>query len=54
MINIPSTIEDDSYRYTMPMMELKYEGKNTGIHTNIVNLPIIAKKLRVPTEFIIR
>jgi len=51
MLNIPSTIDDPSYRYQMPRLELKIEGKGNGIKTNIVNLFDVAKALRVPTEY---
>lgn len=52
MVNIPSTIEDPSYRYKMPKMINKIEGKGNGIKVNLVNLIDVAKALRVPTECI--
>lgn len=50
--NIPSYAyaEDPFYRYKMPKMILKTEGKGNGIKTNIVNLVEVAKALRVPTD----
>ena len=48
--NIPSYVEDPFYRYKMPKMILKTEGKGNGIKTNIVNLVDVAKSLRVPTD----
>ena len=50
MLNIPSYIEDPSYRYKMPRMILKIEGKGNGIKTNVVNMQDVSKALRVPTE----
>ena len=50
MVNIPSTIEDPSYRYKMPKIQTKIEGKGNGIKVNLVNLVDVAKALRVPTE----
>jgi len=51
LLNIPSYIDDPSYRYQMPALQLKIEGKGNGIKTNIVNLVEVAKALRVPTEY---
>lgn len=50
-LNIPSYIDDPSYRYQMPALQLKIEGKGNGIKTNIVNLADVSKALRVPTEY---
>jgi translation initiation factor 5 len=47
-LNIPSTINDPSYRYTMPKMSLRQESRLNGVKTNIVNLPDLASALRVP------
>ena len=54
MLNIPSTIEDPSYRYQMPRMDLKQESRLNGVKTNIFNLDDVAKSLRVPSDFIIK
>jgi len=51
MLNIPSTIEDPSYRYKMPGLLLKVEGRGNGIKTKIVNLNEIATALRVPPAY---
>jgi len=51
MLPIPSYIEDPMYRYKMPPMILKVEGKGNGIKTNIVNLGEVAEALRVPAEY---
>lgn len=51
LLNIPSYVEDPHYRYKMPRLQLKIEGKGNGIKTNIVNLQDAAKALRVPTEY---
>lgn len=39
------------YRYKMPSMILKIEGKGNGIKTNIVNLAQVAKALRTMPEY---
>ena len=50
MLNIPSYIDDPSYRYKMPRLITKVEGKGNGIKTNLVNLIEAAKALRVPVQ----
>ena len=54
LINVPSTVQDPMYRYKMPQMKLKIEGRGNGIKTNIVNMPDVAAALNLPTEFPLR
>jgi len=52
---IPSTKTDDpNYRYKMPSMKLKQESRLNGVKTNIVNLPDVARALRVPDSAILK
>lgn len=51
MLNIPSYIEDPSYRYKMPRLQTRIEGRGNGIKTALPNLQEVAKALKVPTEF---
>lgn len=51
MLNIPSYIDDPSYRYKMPALQLKVEGRGNGIKTKIVNLNEIATALRIPPAY---
>jgi translation initiation factor 5 len=53
-INIPSTIQDPAYRYTMPKMQLKQESRLNGVKTNITNLIDVANAVRVPELTIIK
>lgn len=54
MINIPSYIKDPSYRYRMPALQIKVEGKRNGIRTKFLNLFEVAKCLGVPPEYLLR
>lgn len=50
-MNIPSYIEDPSYRYKMPALQLRTEGRLNGVKTKIVNLEDVAKAIRVPPSY---
>ncbi len=54
MINIPSYIKDPSYRYRMPALQIKVEGKRNGIRTKFLNLFEVAKCLGLPPEYLLR
>jgi hypothetical protein len=49
-LNIPSYVQDTNYRYQMPVMKLKIEGRGKNIRTNIENMVDISKALNVNTE----
>lgn len=49
-VNMPTTIKDPLYRYKMPPMKLKIEGRGNGIKTNIVNLSVVAQELEVQAD----
>jgi len=54
-VNIGGNQEDKSYRYKMPQLQTKIEGRGNGIKTVIVNMVEIAKALHVdpayPTKY---
>ena len=54
MLNIPTYIEDPSYRYKMPALATRVEGRGNGVKTNLVNLADVARALVVPTEYPLR
>jgi len=54
MITIPSGIDDPSYRYKMPKMQLKKESRLNGVKTNLVNVDDVANALRVPPSAIMK
>eukprot|EP01125_Pyxidicula_operculata_P003413 TRINITY_DN1417_c0_g1_i1.p1 TRINITY_DN1417_c0_g1~~TRINITY_DN1417_c0_g1_i1.p1 ORF type:complete len:414 (-),score=143.34 TRINITY_DN1417_c0_g1_i1:109-1326(-) len=55
MVNIPRSVEDEFYRYKMPQLRAKVEGRGNGIKTVIENMVEIAKALDrrpdYPTKF---
>ena len=54
MLTIPSGIQDPSYRYKMPKMQLKQESRLNGVKTNIFNVEDVADHLRVPSKSIMK
>jgi len=54
MITIPAGIEDPSYRYKMPKMQLKQESRLNGVKTNVWNIDDVAAALRVPPSAIMK
>jgi len=52
MCNIPSYIEDPSYRYKMPKLKTRIEGRGNGIKTNMVNVCEIAGALKTDPAYI--
>jgi translation initiation factor 5 len=50
-VNINRNLSDQFYRYKMPKLVAKVEGKGNGIKTVIVNMPEIAKSLNRPPMY---
>ena len=53
-VNIPRHIIDPNYRYKMPPIHVKIEGRGGGIKTRLENITQIAKSLERPEEYIIK
>eukprot|EP01071_Lankesteria_metandrocarpae_P001190 Lankesteria_metandrocarpae@DN1356_c0_g1_i1.p1 len=51
MLNIPSSNSDPNYRYKMPRLFSKVEGRGNGVKTNIMNMADIARSLKRPPEY---
>jgi translation initiation factor 5 len=50
-LNIKSDVTDQFYRYKMPKLIAKVEGKGNGIKTVVVNMTDIAKALSRPPSY---
>lgn len=50
-VNINRNLSDQFYRYKMPKLVAKVEGKGNGIKTVIVNMPEVAKSLNRPPMY---
>lgn len=51
LVNIPRDVTDSFYRYKMPALVAKVEGRGNGIKTVIVNMADIAKSLDRPASY---
>lgn len=51
MVNVNREITDQFYRYKMPKIIAKVEGKGNGIKTVIVNMPDVAKAIGRPPTY---
>lgn len=51
VVNIPRDVKDEFYRYKMPVLVAKVEGRGNGIKTVIVNMTDIAKSLERPPSY---
>ncbi|KAF8819388.1 putative eukaryotic initiation factor-5 [Cardiosporidium cionae] len=51
MVNIPRDRDDPNYRYRMPRLISKIEGRGNGIRTNISNMGEIARALKRPPMY---
>lgn len=50
-VNVNRNVADAFYRYKMPRICAKVEGKGNGIKTVIVNMPEVAKALGRPATY---
>jgi translation initiation factor 5 len=50
-VNIPRSCTDKFYRYKMPIMQIKIEGKGNGIRTVVTNMEKVMKALDRPMEY---
>ena len=48
IVNIRRDVDDKFYRYRMPLLEIKIEGKGNGIKTVVPNMSDIAGYIIIP------
>lgn len=53
-VPINRAIEDLAYRYQMPLLQTKIEGKGINVRTVLPNLKEVAEALRVPISYILK
>eukprot|EP00427_Karlodinium_veneficum_P039035 CAMPEP_0169296754 /NCGR_PEP_ID=MMETSP1016-20121227/65312_1 /TAXON_ID=342587 /ORGANISM="Karlodinium micrum, Strain CCMP2283" /LENGTH=106 /DNA_ID=CAMNT_0009388173 /DNA_START=178 /DNA_END=495 /DNA_ORIENTATION=- len=51
LVNIPSTLKDPEYRYKMPRLISKFEGRGNAMKTCIVNMGDVARALHRPPQY---
>jgi len=51
-VNIPRDVDDVYYRYRMPVLQAKVEGKGNGIKTVVDNMSDISKAIDRPPEWV--
>ncbi|WWC86352.1 uncharacterized protein L201_001225 [Kwoniella dendrophila CBS 6074] len=51
MVNVRRDVEDKFYRYKMPLLQIKVEGRGNGIKTVIPNMDDIARALNRPPTY---
>ncbi|GFE52772.1 eukaryotic translation initiation factor [Babesia ovis] len=51
LVNIPRHCDDPNYRYKMPKLQSRIEGRGNGIKTNISNMGDIARALKRPPTY---
>eukprot|EP00746_Dinoflagellata_sp_MGD_P031670 gnl/MRDRNA2_/MRDRNA2_17533_c0_seq1.p1 gnl/MRDRNA2_/MRDRNA2_17533_c0~~gnl/MRDRNA2_/MRDRNA2_17533_c0_seq1.p1 ORF type:complete len:343 (+),score=60.07 gnl/MRDRNA2_/MRDRNA2_17533_c0_seq1:116-1144(+) len=51
-LNIPSTVTDPAYRYTMPPLMTKHIGKGKNTRTVITNIGDVARALQIPFPYL--
>lgn len=54
LINIPRDVKDSHYRYKMPSLVTKVEGRGNGIKTRLSNIQEIASALDRPITYIVK
>lgn len=52
MMNIGGDAKDTSFRYKMPTLQIKSEGRGNGLKTVLLNLSDVAKALCLPADYL--
>jgi len=52
MVNVNRGIDDQFYRYKMPLIQAKVQGHGNGIHTAVPNMDMVARSLDRPPSYV--
>jgi len=52
MVNVNREIDDQFYRYKMPLIQAKVQGHGNGIHTAVPNMAQVARSLDRPPSYV--
>lgn len=54
LVNICRDNHDPFYRYKMPLLQIKKEGRGNGVKTNVLNAEEVARALARPVSYVIK
>jgi translation initiation factor 5 len=53
-VNVPRRNDDPFYRYKMPVIKVRVEGRGKMVKTTLENIEDVAKSIERPTDFLMK